>query len=98
MFVWSPWWFAQTVFDERKRVSAIESFELVVDALINTVDVSDLNVNSTIDTQTPKSQRMAILEKDWLKYYGDLVREVELSISAETPLPRQNLLDASFFL
>jgi len=66
-------------------------FERVVDA-INNVDVSERNVSSAIDARTPKSQRIAILEKE-LKFYRDRVREVELSISAvmetppETPLP-----------
>lgn len=70
-------------------------FECVVDA-INNVDVSDRNVSSAIDARTPKSQRIAILEKE-LKFYRDRVREVELSISAvmetppETPLPSKHL-------
>lgn len=60
-------------------------FERVVDA-INNVDVSDHNVGSAIDARTPKSQKIAILEKE-LKFYRDRVREVEVSISAvmETP-------------
>ena len=75
-------------------------FERVVDA-INNVDVSHRNVgernmSSVIDARTPKSQRIAILEKE-LKFYRDRVREVELSISAvmetppETPLPSKHL-------
>ena len=42
-------------------------FERVVDA-INNVDVSDYNVGRGIAAQTPKSQRITILEKELLSY------------------------------
>ena len=70
IFVWPPWWLAQkAVF-----CHPVEVFERVVDA-INNVDVSDRNVSSVIDARTPKSQRIAILEKE-LKFYRDRIREI----------------------
>ena len=65
-------------------------FERVVEA-VNNVDVSDGNVSTAIDARTPKSQRIAILEKE-LKFYRDRVREVELSISAVMETPPETTL------
>jgi len=65
-------------------------FKRVMNAINNAVN--NHNVGSVIDAQTPKSQRIAILEKE-LKFYPEQVREVEVLILAvmeippETPLP-----------
>ncbi|KAJ7360580.1 hypothetical protein OS493_015688 [Desmophyllum pertusum] len=63
----------------------------IVDA-INNLDVSDRSENSVIDPRTPKSQRIAILEKE-LKFFRGKVSQIESSIATvmetppETPLP-----------
>ena len=60
-------------------------FKCIVDT-INDLDVCQTIENNTLLHRTPKSQRIAILEKD-LQFYCDKVSKIERSISSamETP-------------
>lgn len=70
-----------------------DSFKRIVDA-INNLDVSDRSENSAIDPRTPKSQRIAILEKE-LKFFRGKVSQIESSIATVMETPPETPLSSS---